>query len=243
VEGGRWRLFCLAMQSRRRRKKAGDDRCGKAIEAHAGFRSDPIPSRSPEGAVIGKDGNRMMPAGCRNTETSAHRRFSPVSDPKETLSDPPCYRRSLDTVSPVPPSSVTPAPTVQGPAHVRSLDDAALVPTRCLSRSDRDRGPHRALPVEALMKEPPMRFPLRGTFAGNEPSPPPIASAIEAGWRKPVADEVPAKPKARLARATPKLGRGEPLSVRPFSHVPFLYRTGGFRTEDQRCGRSNCDDS
>ncbi len=37
MEGGRRRLFCLAMQSRRRRKKVGDARCGKTSEAKPVF--------------------------------------------------------------------------------------------------------------------------------------------------------------------------------------------------------------
>ena len=67
--------------------------------------------------------------------------------------------------------------------------------------------------VEALMKEPPMRFHLRGGFCWERTVPVPIASAIEAGWRKPVADGVPAKPKARPAGATP-IKRLSPISYR-----------------------------
>src|SRR5262249_53241493 len=37
VEGGRRQLFCFAMQSRRRRKKGGDGRCGKTVEAQPVF--------------------------------------------------------------------------------------------------------------------------------------------------------------------------------------------------------------
>ncbi len=47
VEGGRRQLFCFAMQSRRRRKKAGDGCCGNDDRGAAGLRSDPIHSRPP----------------------------------------------------------------------------------------------------------------------------------------------------------------------------------------------------
>ena len=49
VEGGRRRLFCFALQSRRRRKKAGDGRCGKTSEAKPVF-GQTLPVEDADGA-------------------------------------------------------------------------------------------------------------------------------------------------------------------------------------------------
>jgi len=65
VEGGRRRLFCFAMQSRRRRKKAGDGRCGKTSEAKPVF-GQTVPIEGADGALVsGNRGNTAMVAVLR----------------------------------------------------------------------------------------------------------------------------------------------------------------------------------
>lgn len=62
MEGGRRRLFCFAMQSRRRRKKVGDGRCGRrARRSRSSVR--PMPIEIADGApASGNRGNTAMAA-------------------------------------------------------------------------------------------------------------------------------------------------------------------------------------
>ena len=65
MEGGRRRLFCFAMQSRRRRNKAGGGRCGKTSEAKPVF-GQTVPIEDADGApVSGNRGNTAMAAVLR----------------------------------------------------------------------------------------------------------------------------------------------------------------------------------
>ncbi|WP_436595876.1 hypothetical protein [Pseudomonas aeruginosa] len=65
VEGGWRQLFCFAVQSRRRRKKVGDGRCGKTIEAKPVF-GQTVPIEDANGApVSGNRGNTAMAAVLR----------------------------------------------------------------------------------------------------------------------------------------------------------------------------------
>ena len=50
MEGGRRQLFCFALQSRRRRKKAGDGRCGKTSETPLQRRRSSVRPRQIEDA-------------------------------------------------------------------------------------------------------------------------------------------------------------------------------------------------